>query len=162
MSPDDDNLEDVMQSIRWASFGSHGGVYIDLDNLVEGERYKAQFLFSENCCPQRGFDIYAENRLILEDFGPGETQLAFGGSNGLLTNANNGALVTYEFTANDSNILFSLLGTADLRFTDRNAIINGFTLENITPPVPEPATAVFAVLAAGGLAMRRRRHNART
>jgi len=68
-SPADDVIEKVTQSIRYAPV-----VYVRLTGLVPGSRYKLQMLFYEQCCITRGFNIYGDGALIVENFVPNETQ----------------------------------------------------------------------------------------
>ncbi|MBN1513625.1 MAG: hypothetical protein JXB13_16540, partial [Phycisphaerae bacterium] len=95
----DNNLEAVMQSIRWSKNPST--VNVDLRNLTVGAFYKLQLLFHENNYPQRGFDIFAAGNLILNDFSPS-----------LISSAGQGAVVTYTFAAGDPILNVVLNGAA--------------------------------------------------
>ena len=142
-SADDDALESVMRSIRWSQSGTDV-MTIDLANLIVGNDYSFQMLFAESCCT-RGFDIFAEGSMIVDNFAPYTLQ---GGTN----NTSIGAFVRYDFTAADSILNIAFGGSAP--FSDNNPIINAFTLEN-TSSVPEPTT--IALLGLGLLALRMRK-----
>ncbi len=140
---DDVALASAVGSIRWSETNDRlDGVAVDL-NVTPGDVYKLQLMFVEGCC-DRGFDVNFEGILTVDNYSPN----AQGGSLAL----NGVAAITYEFTAEDSvfNITLDGFGTA---FTDRNPILNGFTLERI----PEPATGALSLLALGAVVRRRRR-----
>ncbi|MCA9216315.1 MAG: hypothetical protein KDB27_24775 [Planctomycetales bacterium] len=112
----DDELESVMQSIRW---NVPPGLEIEAD-VVEGEQYKLQLLFAENCC-DRGFDISIEGELAVDDF---NIQLMQDG----IANGSQAAYFTHTFVAGD-NTLNIELGGSNAAAPDNNPILNGFTLE---------------------------------
>lgn len=118
-SPADDVLEKVTQSIRYAPI-----VSVRLTGLVPGSRYKLQMFFYEQCCANRGFNVYGDGTLIAENFVPHETQ---GGVNNTLA----GAMVSFEFTTQRDSLYVVLDAAAAPRedLTDPNAILDGFTLE---------------------------------
>ena len=122
----DDNLEFVMQSIRWSA--APNVPTIDLDGLTKGKVYKLQLLFAEQCC-SRGFDVEVEGVLRADEFNPG---VVMGGIN----NPRAGAVVTVTFVATDTqlNIVLNGNGTTTPAFTDHNAIVSGVTLETLNPP----------------------------
>ena len=126
-TPEDDVIEQVMQSIRWNT----GPVSVNLANLIPGQTYKLQLLFAEQCCANRGFDIRIEGLLLVNDFLPALIQ---GGAG----NTSQGVVVTYEFKAPDSVLNIQLTSdlTTDPAITDHNPILNGITLESIglAPP----------------------------
>ena len=136
----DDNLEVVMQSIRWSNFPNT--VSVDLANLQPGARYRLQLLFGEQCCA-RGFDVFVEGAQIVDDFAPFVTQ---GGMN--TTAQNNGAVVTHSFYAGDDTLNIVLGGT-DTAFGDDNPILQGFTLELL--PVPVPAVSPWMLMLMAGI-----------
>lgn len=139
-SANDDNLELVMDSIRWSDAAPPGTeeVNIRLDNLLVGQWYKLQLLFQEGCCG-RGFDVYIEDALTVNDFSP---IVLVGGS----VDVTKGAVITHEFLASDSTLTIRLDGRGT-SFPDKNPIIQGLTLETI----PEPSAVVLGVLGAIGL-----------
>ncbi len=143
-TPDDDNLEMVMGSIRWE--GNNNGFddeWLSLDLQVDpGQEYKLQLLFAEGCC-DRGFDVSIEEILVVDGL---NLQTL-----GALQANNTGAVVTHLFTAGDDQLNVVLNGYS-AAFTDINPILNGFTLEAI----PEPSAALLAAFG-GLLALRRRR-----
>lgn len=147
-SPEDDVVEQVMQSIRWNT----GPVAVNLAKLVPGQTYKLQLLFAEQCCANRGFDIRIEGLLLVNDFLPALIQ---GGPG----NASQGVVVTYEFKAPDSELNIQLTSdlTSDPAITDHNPILNGITLESINPNPSDPKRITglvrglsFVTLQAGG------------
>ena len=111
----DDNLEVVMQSIRWGHPDNGSDLDIDIAQLEPGRRYKLQLLFYEPDNLHRGFDIYFEGTLALDDFTAGV-------GNG------QGAVATYEFIATDSNLDVLLLGQSG-PFVDDNPVLQAITLE---------------------------------
>ena len=120
----DDNLETVMKSIRWSV--SPTPVTAQLANLVPGQNYKLQLLFEDQAAA-RGFDVYIDGAKIAPNFNPGSVQ---GGKNF----NNQGAVITYQFTAFKSTVDIKLDGSATT-FSDKNPILNGLTLEHLPPTV---------------------------
>ena len=121
-SSDDGNLEFAMQSIR------HGGsvpAQISLDGLTPGRDYKLQMTFTESCC-NRGFDVYVEGSLVVDNFSPQVTQ------GGTTSTPTNGAVVTATFTASDT-VANIVLDGAGAPFPDKNPILSALTLEDLSP-----------------------------
>ena len=118
-SSHDDNLEIIMQSIRW----NGGPVNMSLGKLETGTRYKLQMLFAENCC-DRGWDIALQGGKILDDF---NVQLLQGG----IANPEMGVVVTTVFTAPKASVDIQFINDAPA-FADNNPILNGMTLERLT------------------------------
>ena len=128
-SANDDLLEGVMQSIRWSDAVNvdQPTVDVDLDGLVVGKRYKLQLLYTESCCGGRAFDVSVEGKLLVHEFNPAGVQ-------GIGTaKAKNGAVITYEFTAQDTtlNVVMDGRGVTSPQFTDHNATFSGGTLEEL-------------------------------
>lgn len=119
-SPADNVMEFVTQSIRYAPI-----VSVRLTGLVPGSRYKFQSFYYEQCCANRGFNIYADGVLIAENFVPTETQ------GGVVNIVSSAAMVSFEFTTQRDNLYVVLNAGATTRedLTDPNAILDGFTLE---------------------------------
>ena len=115
-SDNDIDLADVMTSIRW---NTPPGLDIEAD-VVEGEQYKLQLLFAEQCC-DRGFDIEIEGEVAVDDF---NVQLLQEG----ISNPEQGVYFSHTFTAGDSTLNI-LLGGQNAAAPDNNPILNGFTLE---------------------------------
>lgn len=118
----DNNLEVVMQSIRFSS--NPTTLNVDLKNLKVGGFYKLQLLFHESNVT-RGFDIFANGQLIYDDF-----------SAGRVSTAGQGAVVTYSFRAAATTMNIVLNG-APTAFSDKNPILQGLTLEAM------PAQEIF-------------------
>jgi len=126
-TPNDDSLEFVMQSIRWTP--APGTTNVDISGLTAGKAYKLQLLFVEQCCANRGFDVEVEGILRADEFNP---SIAHGGAG----NTSRGAVVVVGFVATDDtlNIVLNGNGVTTAAFTDRNSIISGVTLEEMTLP----------------------------
>ncbi|MCC6231281.1 MAG: hypothetical protein IT580_01475, partial [Verrucomicrobiales bacterium] len=124
-SPADDVLEKVMGDIRWAPAPDTVVVRLAVET---GIKYKLQLLFAESCCVNRGFNVKLDGVLAAPDFGPGVTQQEVG------TLATIGAVITEEFTAASETYIIELdgPGAENPDFGDRNAILNGFTLERLS------------------------------
>ena len=140
-SPGDDALEAVFRDIRWSDVTSGiPDVTVTLANLIPGRQYKLQLLFGEQCCPQRTFDISVEGTLLSDNFNTGVAQ-------GPVPMTYAGAAVVHTFTAGDNtlNILLAGAGVPFDPLLDRNAILSGLTLEEITIPVPLDITRVTRV-----------------
>lgn len=140
----DNNLERVMESIRWT--GGPGPATFNLSGLTVGERYKLELLFVENS-GNRGFDIDIEGEMILENFFPVNVQ------GGLVNPDPRGAVFTYEFLALDNTLNIALRGTGAAG-TDINPILGGLTLQIAAP---EPSSILLGLIGASGLLWRRRR-----
>jgi hypothetical protein len=114
----DNVVEKVMQSIRWTP--APGTVGVNLEGLVAGKPYKLQLLFAETGAV-RGFDVLIEGGMVLNDLFPGTIQGAVN---------NQATVVTYEFTANDTQLNIVLNGNTTAA-PDKNPILSGLTLEAI-------------------------------
>ena len=114
----DDVVEKVMQSIRWTP--APGTVGVNLDGLVTGKLYKLQLLFAETG-GARGFDVVLEGGMVLNDLFPGSIQGAVN---------NQATVVTYEFTAGDTQLNIVLNGNTTAA-ADKNPILSGLTLEAV-------------------------------
>ena len=120
----DDNLEIVMQSMRWSPAPAKPSV--DLTGLVPGQAYKLQLLFAEGCCAGRAFDIEVEGLVRVDEFNPATAQQG-------VNNSRQGAVVTLAFVAADDtlNIVLNGQGVYSPANVDHNAIISGLTLETL-------------------------------
>lgn len=129
-SPNDDHLEFVLNSIRWSAAPAVVTVKLKVEKGVD---YKLQLLFAEDCCPGRGFNVVVAGKTEITNFMPGPTQA---GTDDFASVKNKvGAVITHEFKAASDELEIVLDGpSADSSdITDHNAILNGFTLERITP-----------------------------
>jgi len=132
-SADDDNLEVVMQSMRWSDAGNadptRRAVTLQLENLQVGAQYKMQALFAESCCGGRAFDIIVDGAHRVDDFNPSVYQ---GGVNNLAK----GAVITHTFVARAAQWSFIMDGrTVTIpEYTDHNATFSALTLERVAAP----------------------------
>lgn len=117
-SQNDDNLEIVMQSIRWNA----GPVNLSFDGLTAGGIYKLQLLFAENCC-DRGWDIHVQGGKLLDDFNAQQTQ-------GGIAETSMGAVVTVSVVSPGTSLQIQFINDAPA-FPDNNPILNGLTLEEV-------------------------------
>ncbi len=118
-SANDDELELVMQSIRW---NVPPGVDVDLE--VESGQYQLQLLFAENCC-DRGFDITIEGEMAVDNFNVQVTQEG-------IANTTQGVYFRDTVTVTDG-VLNIQLGGVNPRAPDNNPILSAVTLELIGP-----------------------------
>jgi hypothetical protein len=120
----DAGLAEVMSSIRHGA--PNGNMTINLAGVSPGATYKLQLLFADTSTV-RGFDVKVEGALIRDDFSPSGTQ-----GTGQQNSA--GAVLTYEFVAQDDTVNIELNGSTT-SFLDKNSIINALTLEDLRPKV---------------------------
>ncbi|MCZ7637471.1 MAG: hypothetical protein M5U12_16430 [Verrucomicrobia bacterium] len=135
----DNVMEFVTQSIRYSPI-----VSVRLTGLVPGSRYKFQSFYYEQCCANRGFNIYADGVLIAENFVPTEIQ----GGVAIISAA---AMVSFEFTTQRDSLYVVLDAAAATRedLTDPNAILDGFTLEILELAALPPRITGTEVKASG-------------
>lgn len=125
-SPDEVALKAVTGSIRWSSATTDiPEVVLTLDNLEVGGAYKVQLMFGEQCC-NRGFDVLFDDKLVADNFNPGQTQGGVG-------NNKQEALVTRYHFATNSQLVIRLDGRT-APFPDHNAIVNAVTVERLSGP----------------------------
>jgi hypothetical protein len=129
----DNNLEAVIGSIRWSNGDGDPSVVTVRLRVETGIQYKLQLLFGEQCCPGRGFNVDINGVTEALNLMPGLLQ----SPNGDFPNEKlvNGVVVTHEFTAPGNELVIVVSGPAadSPDITDRNAIINGLTLERLSP-----------------------------
>ena len=118
-SENDNNLETVMQSIRWNDFLTHGALDVDLE-VEAGIPYRLQLLFAEQCC-NRGFDVSVEGERVVEAL---NVQVVQEGIN----NTSQAVFYTLDLVAPDDELNISLHGV-DINATDNNPILEALTLE---------------------------------
>lgn len=118
-SGNDDDLEFVMESIRW---NEPPGLEIDL-SVESGATYEMQLLFGEQCC-SRGFDIFVEGEMVVDDMNVSRVQ-------GRIANPEQGVVYSYTFTAGDGTLNLEL-GGEDPTSPDNNPILNALTLKRVT------------------------------
>ncbi len=128
----DKNLAFAMNSIRWTA--APGVVTVTL-KVEKGAEYKLQLLFHEDCCPGRGFNIIINGKVELTNVIPGALQAEAGMDDFANVKNTIGVVVTSQFVAPDTDLVIVLDGAAadDPTINDHNAILNGFTLERLSP-----------------------------
>jgi hypothetical protein len=145
-SPEDDVLDQVLSSIIYG--GAPTGVprpTITMD-VVPGTKYKLQVILGEACCDGRGFNIVVDGQVIKENFFPAAEQGGLGSATGVA--------VTAEIETKRDKLVLVMDGAGSnmegVLVPDRNAILNGFTLEQLSA---SPTSAKFSsvVLDAGGV-----------
>lgn len=140
-------LENIMHSIR---FGSHNSDVEILLDVVSGQKYQMQLLFSENYWPnagQRTFDVLIDGSNVVDEFDVAAEQgdVLGGGPYPRSNTPFRGAVLTETVVATGSVMTIDLLqGTTA---GDDNPFINAFTLKAI----PEPNTFSLALLGAIGM-----------
>lgn len=127
---DDLVLALVMSSIRWsdATSPTTPTVTLTFSKLEAGAAYKLQLLFAEEGWP-RGFDVYINGRLVVNDFAPFIWQGGYP--------KDNGVVITHTFLSpgTDATIVLDGRAVSDPRMTDHNAILQGATLELVAANV---------------------------
>lgn len=147
-SPEDNALEFIYQSIRWADNGNATPelrtLRVDLANLVPGGRYKLQLLFGENGGIGRRFDVFVDGAQVANDFSTTDAQ---GGV--VMTIA--GSAIVHEFTASSATMHIILDGSnvTPVPSLDQNPILNGLTLETISVPFTTADASAALRIAAG-------------
>jgi hypothetical protein len=150
---EDDVLETVFRSIRWAdhlaSDPAARTLRVDLAGLVPGRRYRLQLLFGEAGAAGRRFDILVDGARIVDDFDPTTAQ-------GGVPMTTAGSAVVHEFHATTSTVHIVLDGTdvASVPGLNRDPYLNGATLELLASVptavadtlVRDPGTRVAKVL----------------
>lgn len=131
-------LGQVMNSVIWSY--ANGGVSMSMvmSGLIVGNSYKVQLLFGEGCC-SRGFDIYQDGALMIDDFSPSA-----------LAGIGNGSQSSYfsnTFTATSTSVTLGFGGSAP--YGDNNPLLNAATLEALDDVVAVPEPASFGMLFAG-------------
>lgn len=123
----------IMSSIRWSdAAAATSDVQLTLANLQTGYQYKLQLLFAEHGWP-RGFDVYIDDKLILDDFSPAHYQGGYDKAKGVV--------VTHLFSARQPEVKVRLdgRGVTSPEITDHNALLQAATLEKLgvaPPPAP--------------------------
>ncbi len=125
----DKNIARVLASIRWAAAPNVVTVKLKVEQGVD---YKLQLLFGESCCAGRGYNVILDGVTEVTNFMPGVVQAGDGDFNE--NKVKFGAVVTHTFKAPSNEYVFILDGPAadDGAINDRNAILNGFTLERLS------------------------------
>ena len=127
-SDDDEDLAEIMQSIRWTNVPTDlETVNIEMD-VTAGEDYKLQMFFTESCC-NRGFNITLEEDLLVEDFAIHEHHLDDIWN---INSREDGVLITHEFTAADPLVELALGLSETGDYPDNNGHISAITLERLT------------------------------
>ncbi|MBM3832671.1 MAG: hypothetical protein FJ403_05245 [Verrucomicrobia bacterium] len=136
-TPEQEVLSSVMGSIRWSDAGNAttADVTATFSKLQVGAAYKLQLLFGERLWA-RGFNVTINGKLVARDFAPFQWQGGFVGP-GNATPRTNGVVITHSFIATSTEAVVVLDGrpVRNPAMPDRNAIINGATLERVSPAV---------------------------
>lgn len=136
-SPEQQVLTSVMGSIRWsnANNATTPDITCTFSKLQVGAAYKMQLLFGERLWA-RGFNISINGKLVASEFAPFQWQGGLVGP-GSATPRTNGVVVTHSFiaTSTDSVVVLDGRPVRDPVMPDHNAIINGATLELVSPAV---------------------------
>ncbi len=118
-TPADNVIDAVLMSIRYDS-NPRPKVILD---VVPGSKYKLQLVFAEACCDNRGYNIIVDGQVVGENFAPAAEQGGLG--------SNQGAVFSAEIETQRDKLVIALdgYGVTDPALIDRNAILNGATLE---------------------------------
>ncbi|MBL9129232.1 MAG: hypothetical protein JNL97_16400, partial [Verrucomicrobiales bacterium] len=125
----DKNIAKVLASIRWSAAPAVVTVRLKVEQGVD---YKLQLLLGESCCVGRGFNVILDGVTELTNLMPGVIQAGEGDFNENKVKV--GVVVTHSFKAASEEYTFILDGPAadEGAINDRNAILNGFTLERLS------------------------------
>ncbi|MCS7304631.1 MAG: PEP-CTERM sorting domain-containing protein, partial [Thermoguttaceae bacterium] len=118
----DNNLETIMQSIRWTQTGNDGieDITITLPGLEIGRTYKLQLLVGDNW-NNRHFAVDINGSRVVADLPSAGIQ---GGT------TTQGTVLVHQFVADRSTMTIVLDGRV-VTGGDRNPMINAFTLEDL-------------------------------
>ncbi len=132
VSVDANELEEILQDIRWANSGSGERLRAALA-VRSGEEYKLQILISGNGAENRRWDIRVNGREAVDEI------TSLGSSPGQTYSRSRATLYTYQFASTASSVVVemgSLFGANE--GGDRNPIWQALTLEKVTvPPTPD-------------------------
>ena len=127
-----DNLEQIMQDIRWTA--APGGISLQVTGLNPGVEYELQMLFNEGRSNDRRWDIGIEGDLAVDDFAS-QGLGAWNGNNGFAY------IAPFSLDAGDTTLNVELnvnLGGQPAMGADNNPILQAFTVTEVTvPPAPE-------------------------
>ncbi len=121
-TPNDNNLETIMRSIRWTQTGNGGieDITITLPGLEIGRTYKLQLLVGDNWT-SRHFAVDINGSRVVGDLPSAGIQ---GGT------TSQGTVLVHQFVADQSTMTIVLNGQP-VSGGDRNPMINAFTLEDL-------------------------------
>lgn len=127
-----DNLELIMQDIRWSSAPSP--VALSVGGLTPGVEYELQMLFNEGRVGDRRWDIGIEGQLAVDDFSS-QGEGVWNSSNGFAY------IAPFSLAPGDTTLNVELkqnIGGQPFMGGDNNPILQAFTVTEITiPPTPE-------------------------
>jgi hypothetical protein len=131
-SSDANQLEEILQDIRWANSGAGERLRATLV-VSAGEEYKLQLLISGNNAEDRRWDLRVNGREAVDEI------TSLGVAPGQSYAQNRATLYTYQFTATTSVVVVemgNLFGNND--GGDRNPIWQALTLKRVfVPPSPD-------------------------
>ena len=131
-----DNLELIMQDIRWSPAPAE--ISLEVAGLNPGVEYELQMLFSEGGNRDRRWDIGIEGELAVDDFSS-EGEGAWNPNNGF-------AYITpFSLAAGDTTLNVELkqhIGGQDAMGSDNNPILQAFTVTEITVPLTPESLAL--------------------
>lgn len=126
----DQRIGFVLNSIRWSAAPNVVTVRLRVEKDID---YKLQLLFAESCCSGRGFNVLVNGQTEAANLMAGVLQAGDGEFTENRTKV--GVVVTHTFKAASDQLTIVLDGPAadDAAISDRNAILNGLTLERLSP-----------------------------
>ncbi|NCV53137.1 MAG: hypothetical protein EBW65_11740, partial [Gammaproteobacteria bacterium] len=147
-STNDNNLESIMDSIRWSGSASENGDYdgqvaVKLTGLSSGYVYKLQLLVREACCADRGYDVFFQNAsdnevTIKSDFSTSNNTVSTDVSQ----------VISHSFAASGTSAIIRLSGLAT-SFVDKNPILSALTLEQLATSNASDGIGNLTVTGAG-------------
>ena len=139
-----DNLEQIMQDIRWEA--APAPVAVTVTGLTPGIEYELQMLFNEGADRDRRWDIGIEGELAVDDFSS-EGDGAWSPSNGFAY------IAPFTLAPGDTTLNVEMkqhIGGQAARGSDNNPILQAFTITEVTvPPAPDGLTLLQDLLLRG-------------
>lgn len=147
-------LNSLLESVRYTGNNSAGYAGVEMSMAVTpGNLYQLDLFFHEfpwNSPSHRVFDVLLDGNMIVEGFYP-QMVARSDGSDGSC------AMLTLEYTAVSDvmNVVLGYNNNPAFSANDRNPLLSGLLLRDITNPVPEPTIQAIPLKGVGDLLLNR-------